>query len=113
RARHLALSSEGSDEHVAAALEQAAQAAAARGAPAAGAELAELAAALTPLDRLSARWRRRADAAGYLFRAGHTPRARRQLEAPGRAGGGGGGGGEGGGGGRGGSTAGPRDDPFP
>src|SRR5262249_6418991 len=81
RARHLALSSQGPDEHVAAALEQAAQAAAARGAPDVAAELAELAAALTPQDQLSARWRRRAGAGGYLFRAGDTARARRSLEA--------------------------------
>jgi hypothetical protein len=81
RARHLALSSEGPDEYVAAALEQAALTAADRGAPDVAAELAELAAALTPLDRLPARWRRRADAGAYLFRAGDTARARRHLEA--------------------------------
>src|SRR5215468_5241151 len=81
RARHLALSTEGPDEYVAAALEQAALTAARRGAPDVAAELAELAAALTPLDRLSARWRRQADAGSYLFRAGDTARARRQLEA--------------------------------
>ena len=81
RARHLALSAGGPDENVAAALDQAAQAAAARGAPEVAAELAELAAALTPQDRLSARWRRRSEAGGYLFRAGDTARARRDLEA--------------------------------
>src|SRR5215831_3190181 len=81
RARHLALSAGGPDEHVAAALEQAAHAAAARGAPEVAAELAELAATLTPQDRLPARWRRRVDAGGYLFRAGDTARARRDLEA--------------------------------
>jgi DNA-binding CsgD family transcriptional regulator len=81
RARHLALSCDGPDEYVAAALDQAALTAAARGAPDVAAELTELAAALTPLDRLPARWRRRADAGGYLFRAGDTARARRQLEA--------------------------------
>jgi DNA-binding CsgD family transcriptional regulator len=69
------------DEHVAAALEQAALTAAARGAPDVAAELAELAATLTPLDRLPARWRRRTDAGAYLFRAGDTARARRHLEA--------------------------------
>src|SRR5262249_56290880 len=58
-----------------------ARGAAARGAPEVAAELAELAAALTPQDRLSGRWRRRADAGGYLFRAGDTARARRELEA--------------------------------
>jgi len=81
RARHLALSSDGPDEYVAAALDQAAATAIARGAPDAAAELAELAAALTPPDRLSARWRRRVDAGAYLFRAGDTARALRQLEA--------------------------------
>jgi DNA-binding CsgD family transcriptional regulator len=81
RARHLALSSEGPDEHVAAALDQAARTAAGRGAPDMAAELAEMAATLTPTDRLPARWRRRADAGGYLFRAGDTARARRYLEA--------------------------------
>jgi len=81
RARHLALSSDGPDEYVAAALDQAAATAVARGAPEAAAELAELAAALTPPDRLSARWRRRVDAGAYLFRAGDTARALRQLEA--------------------------------
>jgi DNA-binding CsgD family transcriptional regulator len=81
RARHLALSCEGPEEYVAAALSQAAHAAATRGAPDTAAELAELAAALTPPDRLPARWRRQADAGGYLFRAGDTARARRELEA--------------------------------
>ena len=81
RARHLALSAEGPDEDAAAALGEAARAAAARGAPAAAAELAELAATLTPLDQAPARWRRRADAGAYLFRAGDTARARRDLEA--------------------------------
>jgi len=81
RARHLALSSEGPNENAAAALDEAARAAAARGAPAAAAELAELAAALTPLDQAPARWRRRVDADAYLFRAGDTARARHDLEA--------------------------------
>jgi len=81
RARHLALSAEGPDEYVAAALDEAARAAAARGAPAAAAELAELACALSPPGRLPARWRRRAAAGGYLFRGGDTARARRHLEA--------------------------------
>jgi DNA-binding CsgD family transcriptional regulator len=81
RARHLALSCDGPDEFVAAALDQAALTAAGRGAPEVAAELTELAAALTPPDRLPARWRRRADAGGYLFRAGDTARARRHLEA--------------------------------
>jgi DNA-binding CsgD family transcriptional regulator len=81
RARHLALSAEGPDEDIAAALGAAAQAAAARGAPAAAAELGGLAAALTPPGRVRARWRRRADAGAYLFRAGDTARARHDLEA--------------------------------
>jgi DNA-binding CsgD family transcriptional regulator len=81
RARHLALSCDGPDECVAAALGQAAHAAATRGAPDTAAELAELAGALTPPDRLAARWRRQADAGGYLFRAGDTARARSHLEA--------------------------------
>jgi DNA-binding CsgD family transcriptional regulator len=81
RARHLALSCHGPDEFAAAALDQAAQAAAARGAPDVAAELAELAAALTPPGRPAGAWRRRADAGGYLFRAGDTARARRHLEA--------------------------------
>jgi len=65
---------------VAAALEQAALTAASRGAPDMAAELTELAAVLTPLDPLSAQ-RRRAHAGGYLFLAGDTARARRDLEA--------------------------------
>ena len=81
RARHLALSAEGPDEDIATALGAAALAAAARGAPAAAAELAGLAAALTPGDQIQARWRRRADAGAYLFRAGDTARARHDLEA--------------------------------
>jgi DNA-binding NarL/FixJ family response regulator len=81
RARHLALSSEGPDEYVAAALEQAALTAASRGAPDVAAELTELAAALTPPDRLPAQRRRRTDAGGYLFLAGDTARARRHLQA--------------------------------
>jgi len=81
RARHLALSADGPDEDVAAGLDQAAHAAASRGAPDVAAELAELAATLTPDDRLPARWRRSVGASGYLFRAGDTARARRELEA--------------------------------
>ena len=81
RARHLALSCDGPDEYVAAALGQAAHAAAVRGAPDVAAELAELAAALTPADLFPAWWRRQADAGGYLFRAGDTARARHHLEA--------------------------------
>jgi DNA-binding CsgD family transcriptional regulator len=81
RARHLALSCEGPDEYVAAALDQAAHAAAERGAPDVAAELTELGCALTPRDRLPVQWRRRADAGAYLFRAGDTARARRHLEA--------------------------------
>jgi DNA-binding CsgD family transcriptional regulator len=80
RARHLAMSSDGPDPDIAAALSGAALAAAGRGASAAAAELAELAAARTPLDQAQARWQRRLDAGAYLFRAGDTARARRDLE---------------------------------
>src|SRR5262249_2769451 len=44
-------------------------------------ELAEVAAARTPPDRTAARWRRRLDAGAFLFRAGDTARARRDLES--------------------------------
>lgn len=81
RARHLALSCDGTDEQVAAALEEAARAASARGAPEVAAELGELACALTPPGRLPALRCRRADTGAYLFRAGDTARARRDLEA--------------------------------
>ena len=81
RARHKALSVEGPDEEVAAALTQAAQTAAARGAPATAAELAELAVARTPVGLASVRRRRRLSAAEYLFTAGDTSRARHDLEA--------------------------------
>ncbi len=81
RARHLALSSVGPNQDAAAALSDAALAAAARGAPAAAAELAELAAARTPADLAQVRWCRRLEAGAYLFRAGDTARARRDLEA--------------------------------
>jgi DNA-binding CsgD family transcriptional regulator len=81
RARHRALSTEGPDEEAAADLAKAARAAAARGAPGAAAELAELAVARTPVELAPARRRRRLDAAGYLFRAGDTTRARHGLEA--------------------------------
>jgi len=81
RARHRALSAAGPDEEAAADLTGAAQAAAARGAPGAAAELAELAVARTPVELAAARRRRRLDAAGYLFRAGDTARARHGLEA--------------------------------
>jgi len=81
RARHQALSVPGPDEAAAAALAAAAHAAAARGAPGAAAELAELAVARTPADLAPARRRRQLAAAGYLFRAGDTTRARQGLEA--------------------------------
>jgi DNA-binding CsgD family transcriptional regulator len=81
RARHRALSADGPDEESAADLAEAARAAAARGAPGAAAELAELAVARTPVELVSARRRRRLEAADYLFRAGDTTRARHGLEA--------------------------------
>jgi len=81
RARHLALSSEGPDEYVASALDQAARAAATRGAPGVAAELGELSVRLTPDVALEDLWRRRARVGRYLFRAGDTARARRDLQA--------------------------------
>jgi DNA-binding CsgD family transcriptional regulator len=81
RARHLALSCEGPDEYVATALDQAARTAATRGAPGVAAELAELAVRLTPDAALDALWRRRARVGRYLFRAGDTALARRDLQA--------------------------------
>jgi DNA-binding CsgD family transcriptional regulator len=81
RARHQALSVDGPDEEVAAALTQAAQTAAARGAPGTAAELAELAVARTPVGLASVRRRRRLSAAEYLFTAGDTGRAKQNLEA--------------------------------
>jgi DNA-binding CsgD family transcriptional regulator len=79
RARHLALSTKGPDEDVAAALEDAAQHATGRGALLPAAELFELAAALTPpsSDRIRIR---RVAAAEALFDSGDAHGARRMVE---------------------------------
>jgi DNA-binding CsgD family transcriptional regulator len=78
RARHLALAAERPSEEVAAALSQAACMARARGAAQAAAEYAALAARLTPGSEQQ--WRRRIEAADYLFHAGDATGAGRQLE---------------------------------
>jgi DNA-binding CsgD family transcriptional regulator len=78
RARHLALASERPSEDVAAALSEAAQRARARGAPHTAAQHAILAARLTP--GIEQRWRRRIEAAEYLFSAGDAADAERLLE---------------------------------
>ena len=75
RARHLALSSDRPDPGVASELDAAAEHAAARGATAAAASLAELAAAMTPADRLEERRRRRFSAAWFHRFAGDFQRA--------------------------------------
>ena len=80
RARHLALSADGPDETVAAALERAAEAARARGATAAAADLAEQACALTPRALAEDLARRTLAAARHRFRAGDPDRARTLLE---------------------------------
>jgi DNA-binding CsgD family transcriptional regulator len=80
-ARHLALSSDGPDEAVAAALERAAQLAAARGAPASAADLLEESRKLTPRsERVTVARRQRAEA-GYASLAGDPERAAVLLEA--------------------------------
>jgi DNA-binding CsgD family transcriptional regulator len=71
RARHLALSAEGADEEIAAALEDSAASARDRGAPDAAAELLEHAIRLTPADP-SAVSRRHLQAAEHRFVAGDT-----------------------------------------
>ncbi len=76
RARHLALSTEGADAAVAAALDEAARSARTRGAPQAAAELSELAYRLTPQPEVQAAHRRRLDAGAAHFEAGDTARAR-------------------------------------
>jgi len=76
RARHLALSIEGPNEDVAAALEQAAQHAEARGAPTAAAELYQLAAAVTPPETIEPLRRRRQGELGNLWAAGDIGGAR-------------------------------------
>jgi len=76
RARHLALSIDGPDEDVAAALEQAAQHAEARGAPTAAAELYQLAATITPPETIEPLRRRRQGELGNLWAAGDIGGAR-------------------------------------
>lgn len=74
-ARHAALSADGPDATVAAALEAAAQHASDRGSASAGAELAELAVSRTPPDLVGDLQRRRFDAAERIFRMGEPTRA--------------------------------------
>lgn len=80
RARHLALGSDGPDEHVAAALEVAATHAARRGATATAAELMELAVSRTPDQELDRRRDRELRAAEHHRLAGDTARARSVLD---------------------------------
>jgi DNA-binding CsgD family transcriptional regulator len=80
RARHLALSAEGPDPRVAAALDRAAPHALGRGAPAAAADLYEIAAQLTPATNPAARRQRRLDAADAHRLAGDRDRARAILD---------------------------------
>jgi DNA-binding CsgD family transcriptional regulator len=80
RARHLALATEGPDEHVAAILEDAAEEAGSRGATEAAADLWEQARRLTPPDRPGDVHRRTVAEARYRFLAGDTAGARELLE---------------------------------
>ena len=79
RARHLALSSGGPDESIAAVLDDAARLARARGAPDSAAELASLAYTLTPPTDTTGIVRRGVEAAGHLFDAGDAIRAQELL----------------------------------
>ncbi|MGH3079354.1 MAG: helix-turn-helix transcriptional regulator [Gaiellaceae bacterium] len=81
RARHLALSAEGADEEVAAALEDAALHASARGAPETGAELAELALAHTPTEPSAVVVRRELQAGDYHLMSGDARSARTWFQA--------------------------------
>jgi DNA-binding CsgD family transcriptional regulator/DNA polymerase III delta prime subunit len=80
RARHLALSVEGPDLSVAAALDEAAMLASARGAPQSAAELWEMACRATPRDRAEDLVRRTHHAGVALYECGDTPLARGVLE---------------------------------
>ena len=80
RARHLALSAESPDAHVAAELEAAATRACSRGAVAAAAELAEQAFRLTPPESAAEAHRRVLVAAEQHYGAGNTNRAVELLE---------------------------------
>ena len=81
RARHLAQATSRPSAEVADEIEAGASAATARGASAAAAELLEIAAALTPKDRQTDRWRLTIDAAGAYRRAGLPGRGKQLLEA--------------------------------
>ena len=80
RARHLALSVDGPDATVAAALDEGAEAAHARGAPEAAAALKQEALRLTPPRQRADARRRMVEAADLLLEAGDTARARQLLE---------------------------------
>jgi DNA-binding CsgD family transcriptional regulator len=80
RALHLALSAEGPDEAVAAALEEAARAAVGRAAPGAAADLLERGLRLTPVARVDDAERRRHDASMLHWIAGDDVRASALLE---------------------------------
>ncbi len=80
RARHLALSVEGPDLAVAAALEEAAQLASSRGAPQSAAELWEMARRATPKDRGKDLVRRTHEAGVAHYECGDTSLARTVLE---------------------------------
>jgi DNA-binding CsgD family transcriptional regulator len=80
RARHLALSVEGPDIAVAAALEEAAQLASSRGAPQSAAELWEMARRATPRDRGEDLARRTHQAGVAHYECGDTSLARSVLE---------------------------------
>jgi DNA-binding CsgD family transcriptional regulator len=75
RARHLALGSDGPDDDVARALDEAARHSRARGAPDAAADLAELARQLTPLENVIELRRRSLEAAEFHFDAGDAARS--------------------------------------
>ncbi|MEU8262924.1 AAA family ATPase [Micromonospora sp. NPDC048999] len=80
RARHLAHSLDGPDEHAADMVETAAVLAVARGASSAAAELYELAARLTPSEQAEPLRRRLQEAAEHHFASGDKLRARQLLE---------------------------------
>jgi DNA-binding CsgD family transcriptional regulator len=81
RARHIAQATSRPSAEVADEIEAGARAATARGASAAAAELLEIAAALTPKDRQTDRWRLTVEAAGVYKPAGLPGRGRQLLEA--------------------------------
>ncbi len=80
RARHLALSVEGPDVAVAAALEEAAVLAFSRGAPQSAAELWEMARRATPKDRAQELLRRTHEAGHAHYESGDTTLARNVLQ---------------------------------